>query len=622
MEIKKIIFIFLLLSVTFFTQNNIDKFPKDKSDLKTQFDQAVLLYNKNEFMEHSRQSPLVSETSSRDEVYGQTMTESATAKRKDVLTTFENIVFSNEYNLYTNPSIIFISKILIKQKKFNEAEKILIDFINEQKESDYIYEAKIELSNIYFFQKNYSLAVENLISVIENSSNEKNRIYAEQFCENILLNYFSYDKINELIQKNDSKEIKSFLLLVLGKSQFKNGLYDDAINTFKKLSNDYNNTKYYKEALKFQKLINEKEVINEIKNIILILLPLSDKSGNTSQTAVDVLEGIKYAVNSYNESLSNSKNADDKIALLIKNTNRDKEQIQKIYNRVKDIRNIKLIIGPLFSDETEYVCDIFDNLNIPIISPTATADDLTSKYENFYQANPSYRIRGKLMAQYVYYVENKSQMAVLYSTEGYSSVLAKSFEYEFQKLGGKIIVSQSYSLKGNTIKREILNVKNNINKIEGIYLPISDNQYSNMILSTLILNRMSINLYGNQDWLSSSDIEKYPELSSKLIFTSDYYLDYSNNNLLSFSNDIKNKTNSEINRNFMYGYDITNFIVNLIDKNNNSKELLAKLIQNKEFKNGFHNYIYFGEDRINQYLNIIRFKDGKYELVDRFKYNN
>ncbi len=34
-------------------------------------------------MEHSRQSPLVSETSSRDEVYGQTLTESATAKRID-----------------------------------------------------------------------------------------------------------------------------------------------------------------------------------------------------------------------------------------------------------------------------------------------------------------------------------------------------------------------------------------------------------------------------------------------------------------------------------------------------------------------------------------------------------
>ncbi len=34
-------------------------------------------------MEHSRQSPLVSETSSRDEVYGQTLTESATAKRKE-----------------------------------------------------------------------------------------------------------------------------------------------------------------------------------------------------------------------------------------------------------------------------------------------------------------------------------------------------------------------------------------------------------------------------------------------------------------------------------------------------------------------------------------------------------
>lgn len=590
MGIKKNIFIFLLLFyITLSAKNYVDKSLIDSTDLKFQFNQAISYFNEN--------------------------------KLNDALKVFENITFSNKYNGFTNPSTIFISKILIKQTKYNEAEKILVEFINNNRTSNYIDDAKIELANIYFLQKNYQLALENLISVLENSRNEKNKNYVEKFCENILINHFSSEKINELILKYNSREIKSFLLLALSKSQFNKSHYTESKNSLEKIINYYNNTKYYKEALQFQKLIDEKEFINKINNIILVLLPLTDNKGNSSQTAIDVLNGIKYSINDYNESLMNSKNEVNKIALLIKDTKKNEEQIQKIYNEIKDIKNIKLIIGPLFSDETEFVCEIFDDLNIPIISPTATADDLTLKYKNFYQANPSYIIRGKLMAQYVYFVENKRQMAVLYSNEGYSSILANSFINEFQKLGGKILNSQSYSIKKNDIQIGIKSIKNNIDKIEGIYLPISDNQYSNMILSTLILNNININLYGNQDWLSSNSLEIYSDLSKKLVFTSDYYLDYTNDNLLSFSSEVKNKTNSEINRNFMYGYDLTQFITHSLTDNKTNNSFI-KSIQNNEFKKGFHNYIYFGEARINQYLNILRFNNGKFELIDRFKYNS
>lgn len=590
MGIKKNIFIFLLLFyITLSAKNYVDKSLIDSTDLKFQFNQAISYFNEN--------------------------------KLNDALKVFENITFSNKYNGFTNPSTIFISKILIKQTKYNEAEEILLEFINNNKTSNYIDDAKIELANIYFIQKNYQLALENLISVLENSRNEKNKNYVEKFCENILINHFTSEKINELILKYNSREIKSFLLLALSKSQFNKSHYTESKNSLEKIINDYNNTKYYKEALQFQKLIDEKEFINKINNIILVLLPLTDNKGNSSQTAIDVLNGIKYSINDYNESLMNSKNEVNKIALLIKDTKKNEEQIQKIYNEIKDIKNIKLIIGPLFSDETEFVCEIFDDLDIPIISPTATADDLTLKYKNFYQANPSYIIRGKLMAQYVYFVENKRQMAVLYSNEGYSSILANSFINEFQKLGGKILNSQSYSIKKNDIQIGIKSIKNNIDKIEGIYLPISDNQYSNMILSTLILNNININLYGNQDWLSSNSLEIYSDLSKKLVFTSDYYLDYTNDNLLSFSSEVKNKTNSEINRNFMYGYDLTQFITHSLTDNKTNNSFI-KSIQNNEFKKGFHNYIYFGEARINQYLNILRFNNGKFELIDRFKYNS
>ncbi len=59
--------------------------------------------------------------------------------------------------------------------------------------------------------------------------------------------------------------------------------------------------------------------------------------------------------------------------------------------------------------------------------------------KNFYQANPTIFSRGKIFAQYIYFVENKRKLAILNSIEGYSPLLAASFTQEFEKLGGKIV---------------------------------------------------------------------------------------------------------------------------------------------------------------------------------------
>ena len=38
--------------------------------------------------------------------------------------------------------------------------------------------------------------------------------------------------------------------------------------------------------------------------------------------------------------------------------------------------------------------------------------------------------------------------------------------------------------------------------------------------------------------------------------------------------------------------------------------------------NGFHNNISFDQNRVNLFLNIVRYKDGVFELVDKFKATN
>jgi hypothetical protein len=163
------------------------------------------------------------------------------------------------------------------------------------------------------------------------------------------------------------------------------------------------------------------------------MLPLEENSAGeyTSQPALEILEGIKFAVDEYNKLRS------DKIGLLVRDTKKDANEIKKIREEFSSLNSVISIIGPIFSNEVRIALQEFEDYDIPIISPTATDDDLTNISQNFFQANPSFSVRGKVMAQYVYYVENRRTVSVLNSIEGYSPVLAASFINEFEKLGGK-----------------------------------------------------------------------------------------------------------------------------------------------------------------------------------------
>src|SRR5690606_22005135 len=98
------------------------------------------------------------------------------------------------------------------------------------------------------------------------------------------------------------------------------------------------------------------------------------------------------------------------------------------------------------------------------------------------------------------YVENKRRMAVFNAIDGYSPLLASNFIDEFEKLGGRIIVKETYKSNSFSVSEQIKRINSFAEQIEGIYLPLSDKADATAILSQLVLNELDISLYGNQDW--------------------------------------------------------------------------------------------------------------------------
>lgn|ERR1017187_5821923 len=350
-------------------------------------------------------------------------------------------------------------------------------------------------------------------------------------------------------------------------------------------------------------------------SLLGVILPIyqNDTNYNRVEPSVEILEGIKFAVSEYNNENNN------KIGLLIRDSERKTEKIKTIKEEFDKINSLKAIIGPVYSDEVKAALEIFKNSDIPIISPTATENDLTSSYPNFFQANPSFILRGKIMAQYIYFVENKKKMAILSPEEGYSSSVANVFKNEFIKLGGKIIIEVTYSSNSYDLSSQISKIQARVKDIQGLYVPLTDKSDASIILSQLEQQGINLTLYGNQDWLSAKGFESSSTLSNQLIFTSDYFIDYDDLKYQVFNKAFYQKTHMDVTRNVLYGYDAAKFVLASFYGDDPDRPALKTAMESGRVYTGYHNNICFDSERVNKFLNIIRYRDGKFQLVDKFR---
>src|SRR5690606_11705884 len=140
--------------------------------------------------------------------------------------------------------------------------------------------------------------------------------------------------------------------------------------------------------------------------------------------------------------------------------------------------------------------------------------------------------------------------------------LAAEFINEFERLGGKIIAKYTY--KNENLYSDIKIDSTELSSAEGLYIPLSNRTEAPLVFSQLVKNNISISLYGNQDWFQAKGFETSPELSNKMIFTSDYYIDYNSSLFQDFNQKFIAKTKIDANRNVLYGYDSAKYVLTIL----------------------------------------------------------
>jgi branched-chain amino acid transport system substrate-binding protein len=568
----KNIFIILLFSVSFLYSQNITV------DNNKDFERALSFYNSKKY--------------------------------DDARNLFKKIVSRTENNTKVTASAFFVSKILVDQKKYSEAEKSINDFLVAYPQSKYANEIKNLLIKSFVDKADYIRAFESCITFIESSNSIVYKKETKYVAEKIALGNLKSSDVEKYIDKHLS--LKPFLLLLAGKLYLSEGETSAALNNFNEITSKHSTSDEYFVALNLKKTYNVTQTSAGYP-IVGVLLSLTDENEREIQSAKEILEGIKFAFHEYNSEHS------EKVGIIVSDIQRDKAKISQATNNFIENSDIRCIIGPVFSDDVRDAIREIDRTNIILISPTATDDDLVSLSENFYQANPSLTTRGKIFAQYLYFVENKRRLAVLNSIEGYSPLLAASFTQEFENLGGKIVAKETYKSNSFSLADQMSRIASISNTIEGIYAPISDGSDANAILSQMVQSGVNLEIYGNQDWFLGRGFESSPELSNKLTFDSDYFIDFNDGAFKEFSTFFKKTVGIESNRNILYGYDTAKYILTVIRNIEPTRKNIKYKIESGINVTGYHNNISFDFDRTNKFINIVRFKDGVFELVDKFR---
>jgi len=523
------------------------------------------------------------------------------------------LIANEDFNQRTTAALLFEGKIDLLQ--FNEPEALLVfnKLFLKYPSSKYVDEAYMCLADYYLDNVMYAKSLRQICLLILNTKSPAYDSLARSAGEKITLHHLDNNNLDSLIGTLTNPKDHTYLLWLKGKLNLLNNIPPKAKECFTDIVLNYPGSFEKDKAACLLAAINLPDENNG--NLLGVILPVYQKDTNYSRVepSIEILEGIKFAVSEYN-SENNSK-----IGLLIRDSERKTDKIKEIKSEFDKLNSIKAIIGPVYSDEVKAALEIFKNSNIPVISPTATENDLASSYPNFFQANPSFILRGKIMAQYIYFVENKKKMAILSPEEGYSSLVANAFRNEFIRLGGKIIIEVTYSSNSYDLSSQISKIQARTKEIQGLYVPLTDKADASVILSQLEQQGINITLYGNQEWLSAKGFESSTTLSNQLIFTSDYFIDYDDPNFQEFNKTFYQKTHVDVNRNVLYGYDAAKFLLAAFYGEEPDRTKLKTAMESGIVYKGYHNNISFDSERVNKFLNIIRYRDGKFQLVDKFR---
>lgn len=411
-----------------------------------------------------------------------------------------------------------------------------------------------------------------------------------------------------------------------------------------------------------------------------LALPLMTGSSDETEkmTGTQMLNGIKDAIEDYNKSGSAVK-----ISTVIEDTKKNQSATLDILNKFGSDSSVIAVLGPVYSSELVNNTGAALFHKIPVITPTATLNNLAKNNPYVFQLNPTYDVRGRLIARYAMNELGMKNFVIL-SENAYGKNFADSFSDEVQKSKGTVELTEYYSKDSVSVSGQIENIKkfifekdkfidfgkltaNQNEKLKSLKFEYSDfnslkaegavisiyrlfGKNAVRIMDSLkifpsvitemrnvipgCVNAVYIPVSGNEDIKTILPIYIASGINLPILGNSDW----NNSEALSesgtgnaelyFDSDFYLKDDEEINnkglseqeiKNYYFGYDGMKLILDKISEGNKTRQSINNALEALKDYISLHNRITLYE-RTNHSMSVMNFKNGILKKVSDYEY--
>lgn len=499
--------------------------------------------------------------------------------------------------------------------------RIFLQQVDESAPNAILWESQYTLGLTNFQLKNFGASLDLLFLVKQDASS--NIQQNAQTLYNQILSYLTIAQRKDAFQQVHNEQVRLDLI----KAAFKQVDFETA-KTLLKIYKQTRTTEQYQmqvsaletqisDSVRYKNNLNRSPYPTAPTGIsynIGVALPHFNPDQREYQVSRNLYNGVTMAAEEFNR-----RNPDKKIFLRYQNTLSGEKSVGFVVNNFAWSQPVDAIIGPLYSQSAAEMVGLSEQYQIPLIAPLANSDSLNIDNPYLYQANPTFKVRGKNMAEYAVNVLGFDTLGVVAQKNTNGSTAAYAFRDEAEKLGAKVVYffdenfeKSAYDISGITKyftadrqMRDSLHIK----RVDAVYTPFTGQAASTLVdlfLTDLEASRSNITVLGSEKW-GLEDLDRKLSGNLNIYYPESNYINNGIQGFSQFNDEYKSRFGSEPDRFSYIGYDTANFLFQTLQRVQNPALLKAEL-KNAPRYTGISGPINFKGSHINQEVRIFKLK--------------
>lgn len=359
-------------------------------------------------------------------------------------------------------------------------------------ESRYLPDVMFERAKALAIKNQHYPAMLSAIRILSLTQEAELRKDVMEFSSDISRFYLQPKDLEMLSSLVVGVESLTYLKLIWAEKNIMSGDIAGAENLLQEVKSDLVDMSFIEKYKELNKYLNKSRENIDPEINIAVVLPLT---GRYSTSGNDLLEGIKFAFESYRNKCKK------RVNIIIVDTESDIRSGLSNLKELLDMQNITAVIGPLTSEMAISMAPLCEYAGVPLIAPTATADNLIEMGNSIFQLNPEQQQRAKVLANFATDSLKFKRFAVVAPTTEYGIDITNAFTKTVESNGAKVVYNVWYNDVPTNINSKLEELKDNaeylppyFNYLKGYY-EAKASGYFEMDTATVEPDSMEIAIY-------------------------------------------------------------------------------------------------------------------------------